>query len=318
MTDFKLTYNDVSHRYYLNGKQCKSVSKVAKIPTDTEAIEKYTQRNIAIGLVLDENLLQNVAMNIDNSYALNKVCYKAQEAARSHLKADRGSQRHRVLELILSDRLDRLITSQQKEDALILRRTLDAYKLVPHDGLIEQFVIWPDHIIAGRFDAILEWPDGTTRMVDLKSGANAVKYPHSTATQMALYGRAPYISVGATTDGDKTTIENWRTHPQTFDPQLGYVMLVEDGAQIGELHEIDMTWGWEGATYALGSVNWRKKHDNGKTATRLIPPVCWATEISKTPSLTLLRELWKDLKSSGLLTDDLQQAFTTRSQELTI
>jgi hypothetical protein len=70
--------------------------------------------------------------------------------ADAHRKADRGTQMHKVLELVLLDMPERLLSDQQRADADLPRRTLDRYKLTPHDGLAEA---WPYHRIG----------DGSTR-----------------------------------------------------------------------------------------------------------------------------------------------------------
>ena len=125
---------------------------------------------VATGMAIEPNLVENVAAHIDDKDRLNEICEEAKKAAKSHLKADRGTQKHRVLELVLLDREHKLITDQQRADAVILKRTMDRYHLTPYDYMAEQFVAWPHYCVTGRFDAVLERPDGTLILVDLKSG----------------------------------------------------------------------------------------------------------------------------------------------------
>jgi hypothetical protein len=141
---------------------------LAKIPDDTYTVENWDRRQILIGAALDRNICENVAIDIEDRDAINKLVNDARYVAKQHLKADRGSQKHRVLELILTEREDLLLTDQQRADAVVLKRTLDRYKLTPHDGLVEQFVAYPDNKVAGRFDCIMERADGTLVLVDLK------------------------------------------------------------------------------------------------------------------------------------------------------
>ena len=313
----KLTYTDTNHAYYLNGKRCKGVTTVAKIPTDTYTLEQWAQRQVAIGLAMDHNLVENVAVDLDNRDALNTIVDKAKEVASAHRAADRGTQMHRVLQLVLLDQEHKLLTEQQRRDAELLKRTLDRYKLTIYDALSEQFVVWPNHLVAGRFDAVLERPDGRLILTDLKSGPNAVLYPHATAVQLALYARAPHISEHIHTRGDKTTIEDWRTMPDRLDRRSAYILLAEPEADIGTLHEIDIEHGWAAASLALQIVNWRKKHDGGKGITREIPPYpTFAEQAVLATSLDQLRQIWVEAKQASELTEDFQAVALERSKEI--
>ena len=156
----KLTYNDESHVYMLDDRRAKSVTAVAKIAPDNFKIDAWEKRMVAIGLALDPNSIENIASKIDNKDALDNICEQAKIVAKAHLAADRGSQMHRVLELVLTDREHKLMTDQQRADAEVLKRTLDRYKLTLYDQLSEGFVVWPHYTVAGRFDAILERPNG--------------------------------------------------------------------------------------------------------------------------------------------------------------
>ena len=319
-----LTYNDTSHAYYLNGKRCKSVSTVAKVPTDTYSLEKWQQRQVAIGLAAEPELIENIAAHIDNKDRLDDIVEHAKRAAKAHAAADRGTQMHRVLELVLLGQDEKLLTAQQKADAEVLKRTLDRYKLTPHQNMAEQFVIWPEYTIAGRFDAVLEAPDGTLVLTDLKSGPNAVLYPQSVAIQLALYARAPMMSAGIHTANDRATITEWRELPERLDSQRGYVLLVTPQDTVGTLHRIDIQHGWAAASLALKITEWRKQLNYGKDiatevdepfAEQPAPPT-WASLIRDARDLDDLRLIWSRAKELGQLTDELKALATARSGEL--
>lgn len=319
--DYKLTYNDKDHAYYLNGKRCKGASSVAKIPTDTYALEAWSQRQVAIGLTTDPFLLENVAAHVDNKERLDEVVRAAKAAAKAHQAADRGTQMHRVLELILLDQEDRLLTAQQKADAQVLKRTLDRYKLTPHQNMAEQFIIWPQHLVAGRFDAILETSDNRLILTDLKSGPNAVNFPQSTAIQLALYARAPLMSADIHTAGDKSTITQWRKLPTPLDKRYAYVLLVTPDDEVGTLHQIDIEHGWGGADLALKAVKWRRALANSKIATPVTEteqprpkPATWESLIDGADSLERLREVWKRCQECGELTPALKMLAQRRSK----
>jgi hypothetical protein len=319
-TTVKLQYTDSSHAYWLDGRRCKGVTTVAKIPVDDYAITKYDRRQVAIGLALEPNLIENIAMDLENRDIIDSIVDDAKKVAKAHHKADRGSQMHRVLELILLGEDERLITEQQQRDRDLLLRTLDLYKLTPHDGLIEQFVVWPEQVVAGRFDAVLEKPDGRLWLVDLKSGPNAVKYPQSTAVQLALYARAPHVSLNAPRHGDKQITDQWRTMPDKLDRQHARVLLVQPDAEIGELHRIDIQHGWAGAMKALEIVRWRKQHNNGRDIATTEPAddppremPTWETLIRDARGLDDLRLIWTRAHQCGDLTPELRQAVQDRT-----
>lgn len=314
--EYVLKYNDEWHSYYLNGKRCSGVSTIAKIPTDTRNLQMWEKRQVAIGLTLDPHLIENIAVDIENKSSVDKVVKDAIYAAKRNRAADLGTQKHRVLQLILLGREDELLTPKQHEDAEILKRTLDKYKLTPCGDYVEQFVIWPQHSVAGRFDAVVERPDGRKALLDLKSGANAVNYPDSTEVQLALYNRAPLVSTSVDEGNGRAEISQWRGMPSGMQSDYGYVMLVENDSTVGTLHEMDLQRGWEGAMAAFASLAWRRKYD--KTPAPEVPAFDYLAEAMKAPSLNLLRGLWSDAKSAGLLTDELKAAFTARSLELKV
>jgi RecB family exonuclease len=321
--EHKLTYDDTTHAYYLNGRRCKSVSTVAKVPTDTYTLEKWSQRMVAIGLATDPQLIENVAAHIDNRDRLDEIVEQAKRAAKAHQAADRGTQMHRVLELVLLGQDDKLLTAQQRADAEVLKRTLDRYKLTPHQDMAEQFVIWPQHTIAGRFDAILEQPDGTLILTDLKSGPNAVTYPQSVSIQLALYARAPMMSSGIHTAGDRATITDWRELPERLDRLNGYVLLVTPDDTVGTLHRIDIEHGWAAAQLALQVVDWRKGANYGRDIASKVAEFTqrpaaptWESLIRDATSVEDLRLIWKRAKELGELTGGLKVLAARRSEEL--
>jgi hypothetical protein len=312
----KLVYNDTGHTYHLDGKRAKAITSVAKIPVDTFAIEQWDRRQVAIGFATDRNLIENVAVDIDNRDALNNICEQAKQAASAHRAADRGTQMHRVLQLVLLDQEHKLLTEQQRADAELLKRTLDRYRLTPYDYLTEQFVVWPDYTVAGRFDAVLETPDGSLVLTDLKSGPNAVLYPHATAVQLALYARAPHVSDSIHTVGDRATVTDWREMPERLDRQRAYVLLAEPDSNVGILHEIDIQHGWAAASMALEIVNWRKQLDYGKSIAREVTVTPALIGLASTAgSIEELRDLWWTAKHGDALTPDFLAACEERRKQ---
>jgi hypothetical protein len=319
----KVIYNDVKHTYYMDGVRCKSVSGVAKIPTDTFTLDLWHKRQVALGMALDRNLCEKILTDPENKALGDAVVEDAHKAADAHRKADRGTQMHKVLELVLLDQPERLLSDQQRADAEVLRRTLDRYQLRPHRGMAEQFVAWPHHRIGGRFDAILEDNRRRLVMTDLKSGPNAVAYPHATACQLALYARAPWISDGIEVDGDRTIITSWRKMPERLDYRYGYVLLVEPDAEVGTLHELDIEHGWAGARKALEIVQWRKDKDWGKEIAREVlaedPPTAvysYADLALRASAIEELRDLWREAHARNMIDSAFMQACEIRRTQL--
>jgi hypothetical protein len=266
-----LVYDDESHEYRLDGQRAKSVTAVAKLVPDSFSLEAWDRRGIVVGLVKEPDLIERAAAAIGNNDALNRIVEDAKRAAGMYRKAERGSQMHRVLEWTLLDRTDLLLTAQQRTDADALRRTLDRYRLSP-TRWVESFVMYPEHLVAGRFDAILERSNGTPVLVDLKSGANAVTYPQAVAVQLSLYGNAPAAAASVITQGDRSTVTEWAQLPRDLDRARGYVLLVNPGERIGTLHEVNVEHGWVAAKLALRIVNWRKSFNYGRGLAREVAP----------------------------------------------
>lgn len=326
----KVTYNDYDHKYFMDGVRCKSVSKVAQIPTDTYTLELWAKRMVATGMTVDPNLVENLAVDIENKKLGDAVAEDAIKAAKAHEKANRGTQMHKVLELVLLNQEEKLLTVQQRRDATVLRRTLERYELSPLPGQAEQFVAWPHHRLGGRYDCVLAFSDGRKAMFDLKSGPNAVLYPQSTACQLALYAHAPWVADGIEVDGDTTTITSWRKHPPELDRRFGYVLLVEADADVGSLHEIDIEYGWAGAMLALEVIQWRKQKGwNGRDCVREVSPDVVAENRALEDSMDLaivktalsidhLRQIWKQFNASGTLTPEITAAIETRRGQLAV
>lgn len=325
-----LTYTDDGHEYRINGVRASGVSTTAKIPPSSFAIEQYDRRMVAIGCALDHNICENILMDLEDKDHINKQVKDAKYVAKQHVKADRGTQKHRVLELILTGREHQLLSQQQRDDADILKRTLDAYKLTPHEGLVEQFVCYPEHSLCGRFDVVMERNDGSLVVVDLKSGPNAVLYPQTTMVQLALYAHAPMVSEKIEKRSGKQVVDVWRTMPPSLDLTRAYVLLVENNAKIGTFHRLDIEHGWTGATLALGVLQWRKQLGyNGRGGAIEVSPQ-EATEIIVDESVTQgfidmaaratnrleCTMLAKNAKDQGAYTDELRDVLNRRWVEL--
>ena len=329
MSEYKLIYNDSSHGYWLNGRRVKSVTAVAKIVADSFALDQWRKRQVAIGMMLEPRLAERVAVDPDNRETVDRVCEEALQMAGAHHAANRGTQRHRASELI--DTGGTLFTEQQRADAEAWQRTISHHGITILPEFVECFVCWPEFGVVGRFDRIGLYR-GKPVIIDLKSGQNAVKYPQSTAAQLALYARAPLISANATTVGDKTTITEWRSAPEGLDLRTGYVVLLTDEMETGELWRIDIEHGWSGALNALALVDWRKAYDYGAAIAQPVKPytepeatallmeemdavvITLEEQIVTAPTVAALEALWSANRDGW--TDGHTEAARVRKAEL--
>lgn len=327
MTAITLRYTESQHAYYLDKTRCVGISSAAKLAQNDYQITQWIKRMVATGVALDPNLRENIAVHLDNKEMMNRLAEEALSAARARDAADRGTQMHHVMEMVLLGREDRLLTDQQRRDAELLKRTLDRHKLTPVPGLIEQFVVWPEYKIAGRFDAVLEKPDGTKILTDLKSSANAVRYPHSTAVQLALYARAPYVSTQidhrtSARTGDECVMREWSTMPATLDLDRAYVLLVEPDSTEGDVYQLDINHGWHAAERIMQIIDWRRQLSGGKMIATYLPPDLPATEpsilagIRAATNVEALREIWRVAALTGALNDEVKQAIHSRRAEV--
>jgi hypothetical protein len=315
----KFIYTDDPHAYYVNGVKAPGASTTAKIPADTFLLEKWVGRQILIGAALDRNICENVAVDPDNDTKVNGLVEEAKKVAGAHRKADRGTQAHKALQLTLLGREDELLTAQQHADAKVLRRTLDRYQLEPTE-YVERFVYYPDAGLCGRFDAILKDRHGNRVMSDLKTGLNAIRYPHTTAVQLAFYRNAPWMSSVVAVDRNQTTVIDWEPMPDC-DPEIGYVIQLEVDAEVGTLYTLNIEHGWAGAELALDIREWRKQFNWGDDLAQLVTPpdhgqITWRQLIEDAQTLTELRLIYATARDKGALTPQLKGMFMQRSQQL--
>lgn len=277
-----LKYTDTLHSYYMrhNGKaiRCTGATTVAKVAANSYNLERWSERMVALGVMQDANLRENVAINAENRRALDTFTQQAKEIAGAFKNRDRGSQMHHALQMVLTGQDHRLLTPQLRSDADRLARALDTHKLTPVADRVEQFILYPQHAIAGRYDCILETPSGDWVLVDLKSSRNAVLYPQSTCTQLAIYRNAPLSSVNVdhkfSEGGDDVCVvedNNWDTTlSDRLHPDIAYVLVCEPDADEAEMWTVDIGHGWEAAQLAFQVLNWRRKFNGGRDIAQLV------------------------------------------------
>lgn len=263
----KLSYKDSTHTYRLTldeadvakypgavavkSRQCKSVTKVAKVPEDTYNIEKWQQRMVAEGLAISPHLLDSVAAHRGDRAKVNELCEAAMVAAGTDEASESGTTAHRVTELVDAGR-PVVPTPNAVRVARTWRNLLEEAGLQMDASLMERVVIYPVQRICGKFDRFARvlpggkvadaFPELVGKLVtaDLKTGKDPIKYPHGIATQLAMYANAPVMAdLWDGTDGEAT---NFEPLPEDLDKDHGLVIhLTEDAAAV---YEIDLALGW--------------------------------------------------------------------------
>jgi hypothetical protein len=290
----KLTYNDAAHTYTLDGKRCKSVTAVAKIPDDTYALDNWRKRQVLLGVALQPALVERAAAHHDDKDQLNRIAEEALTAAKSHEAAARGTAAHRIAERVDLDEL--IIDTPQ---AQVVRAAWDralqiaGLEIVP--DFVERIVVYPDQRIAGRFDRFARRKaDKRLVVVDLKTGTNAVKYPHSMAVQLALYANAPLMAGPIPRDGGST--DQFHRLPDNLDRTVGYVIHMPADGQV-DVVAIDLNKGWDAAQLCFQVLDWRARKD-------LVIPV--AEVLLEAPQRTeWIRERLAEIASHGPQARDL-------------
>jgi hypothetical protein len=253
----KLTYTDKQHAYYLDGKRCKSVTALAKIPDDTFRLALWQRRQVAIGLSASPHLIESVAAHHTDNNKLDELCDAAMTAAGSGEAAERGTTAHRVTERV--DRGEAIIeTPVARSIAEAWSNLLAAAGLEAVPELTERIIVYPSERVCGKFDRILRRLDtGDLIMADLKTGASAIRYPHGPAIQLALYANAPLVAdpwLGI--DGETTS---FNPLPHNLDRDRGLIihMAADEPAA---LYVVDIAAGWKCVNeIVFPTVKWRNK-----------------------------------------------------------
>ena len=246
----QLRYHETSHQYWLGSERCRSVTALAKIPADDFKLNEWRTRQVLRGCTLDRSLCEDAAAAWDDDSKLNDIAKRASEYAQADAKARRGVQTHAATERVDLDQP--IITSQQASDGSLWRRTLDMYGLEIDPQWVERIVLYPQHLVAGRFDRVILYR-GRRVLADIKTGWNAIRFPQETTTQLGLYLNAPLVAVDATFDGDVEVVDRWGQFPDDLDRDHAYVirMPTEPDAEHGQLFCFDMHEGTVAARMAI-------------------------------------------------------------------
>jgi hypothetical protein len=214
---------------------------------------------VALGMAVNPALNERAAAHHDDRDKLQEIAEEALTAAKAHEAAGRGTAIHRITERIDLDGviIETPLAAQVREQ---WAEALDIARLEIVPELVERIVVYPEHRIAGRFDRIARSKtDGRYVLLDIKSGANAIKYPHSVAIQLALYAYAPLMAGPVPGEGGTTT--QFGELPDDMDRERAVVVHMP-GDQPVQVVEIDIATAQRAIEQiVLPTLAWRARDD---------------------------------------------------------
>lgn len=166
-------------------------STLSKVTDDTSNLVTWAQRHVAVGFARRPDLIDRVIGIISNNdnpvddakWDLNKLCKKAQEASGSGSAAEVGTALHEMCEAM--DRGRDVVPGRWEAHLDVYRMMTNGLRMLD----IETFVVNDELKVAGTFDRLVQYSDGTVMVADLKTGKWEMDYPANVATQIAIYAR---------------------------------------------------------------------------------------------------------------------------------
>lgn len=250
----KLKYVDKIHAYWLDGRRCKGVSTAAKIPDDTYSLDQWRKRQVALGLAKSPHLVAAVAAHHDDTDKLNELAEQAMQAAGSDVAATKGTAVHRIVERHIKGE-EQMLTPEAEDIIVSYEAAMKAAGLVPIPSMVEQVVVFPEEKVCGRFDNVsMRMSDGELVVCDVKTGESAIRYPHGTVTQLAMYANAPLharVPIGANFETTK-----FEEAGQLLNKEEGYVISITDMGTA--IYVVNLKLGWQAVEKIIfPTIRWR-------------------------------------------------------------
>jgi hypothetical protein len=239
---------------------------VADTLDERRALERWFQRQVAVGLALRPDLVALAVAAHGDREKLDAIVTQATEAAATTAKANMGTALHE-----LTERLDR---GEPVQAPPSIMADLDAYRKATEaiEWLaVESLVVLDDHLVAGTPDRIGRLPDGRVVIADLKTGS--VEYGwRSFAIQLAIYAHA---SAGYDVATDT------RTELPAVDLDGAVVIHLPAGEARCELWHLDIGAGWRAFATAMEVRAWRQRRDLADPLT--MQPPAWSLPAQPSP-----------------------------------
>jgi len=231
------------------------VTTLAETLDDRYNLEKWKQRQVAVGLMLRRDLLNLVAAQKDDKQALDKTCDEAISAASGGAAANTGTALHALTEQLHKGADHTLIPEHLRDDIAAYQACLERHSITVVE--VEQFVVCEALEVAGTLDRVMR-VNGQLCIGDLKTGAGAVDYGLAgIAIQLACYAHAETSWSPAEGHKERPFINGSRA----------YVLHLIPGSGHCELVEVDIVVGYEAAQRARWVREYRKRKDLGRSVT---------------------------------------------------
>lgn len=216
------------------------VSTMAKALSDSTALTKWKMRQVMLGLVQRPDLALLVSSHHDDKKELDRVAAAAMEAVSSSSGANTGTGIHKLIE--------RLEAGEQIALPEQVQQTIGAYGMAMQDANVkvlanEQFVVVDELQAAGTFDKLLQLPDGSIVIADIKTGSSTPSYPLETAIQMAIYSRGIVFD---SKSKERTSVLRQLGVSQ----DIGVMIHLPQGEANCTLYRMNLDLGWEAAQLA--------------------------------------------------------------------
>lgn len=251
------------------GKLYSRITTYIDCLSDRTQLEKWRARIVLTGLAVDyhdnrglsEELLIDALLdeNLDDRSAMDALVEAAFTAGDGHLKAEQGTDMHRITEAW--DRMEPLPEMGEREcrDFNAWVRLMDEHRLVPVD--IERRCVIDELKVAGTPDRTYWWPErGELVMGDLKTGS--IDYgAGKMAMQLAIAAHGKWY--------DPDTYQRSEIGVSTTH---GLIVHVPNGEGTATLYVADLTEGWRGVSELARPVReWR--NTSKRLLTEVSPPL---------------------------------------------
>jgi hypothetical protein len=246
----------------------------AKSIADTFGLAKWELRQVAKGLTLRQDLFALAAScSADDKKTLDQVCSDAKEAAASSSGANLGTALHTFTERV--DRGEQVnVPPPWDADVTAYGKALDEAGITVLPEYIERIVVVRQFNVAGTLDRVVRL-DATGRLYidDTKTGRNLSYSWTEIAIQLALYAHADAMWNGAA--------GRYEAMPEV-DQDTALVVHLPVGQATAEVHEVDITAGWQAAQLCADVRAWRAR----KGLSRPLQPKPAKTDIAGSAEAT--------------------------------
>lgn len=209
---------------------------------DRSNLERWKQRQTAIGLASRSDLMLRVSTSKKDNRALDRICEDALKAAGSDASANIGTAIHSLTEAIDRGETPEIPEAWAKDIQAYIQATKDLKM-----EAIEVFVVNDDLKVGGTFDRIVATVAGHRHVADLKTGSITFD-AGKIAMQLAVYAHSKVYNIET---GERTDLE--------VDISDGLVIHLPQGEGKCSILEADLVEGWVGAQLAADVWAWRAK-----------------------------------------------------------